>query len=99
MKSAHRVNTRQRYLSEIITDSSRNNTDELMAISCTKHELSAENAVGSASAIIAAMTDRTPPRSPVPIRTVSPFKATTSDADDKVLCERCGAEMLRMHAV
>src|SRR4030095_1525316 len=56
-------------------------------------------AAGSASAIIAGMTDRTPPRLPLPIRTVSALKTSTSAADDKVLCERCGADMYRMHAV
>jgi hypothetical protein len=54
----------------------------------------------SASAIIAAMSDPTPPRQPRNIvRPVSALK-TTVPADDKVICERCGqAEMYRMHAV
>jgi rubrerythrin len=34
---------------------------------------------------------------PAPVPT-PPGRRTTADAD-KVLCERCGAEMFRMHAV
>jgi transposase len=33
-----------------------------------------------------------------PIRPITPLK-TSAPADDKTLCERCGAEMYRMHAV
>jgi len=43
-----------------------------------------------------AMADASPPRPPV--RPISPLKVT-QPAEDKVLCERCGAEMYRMHAV
>jgi len=42
------------------------------------------------------MADSTPPRPPV--RPISPLKVTPP-AEDKMLCERCGAEMYRMHAV
>ena len=46
-----------------------------------------------AHAIIATMSEPTPPARPVtPIKTVVP-------TDDKMLCERCGVEMYRMHAV
>ena len=43
------------------------------------------------------MSDQTPPR--VPVRPITPLKFSTPAADDKVACERCGAEMYRMHAV
>jgi len=43
------------------------------------------------------MSDQTPPR--VPVRPITPLKVSTPAADDKVTCERCGAEMYRMHAV
>jgi rubrerythrin len=43
------------------------------------------------------MPDQTPPRPPV--RPITPIKLSTPTADDKFLCERCGAEMYRMHAV
>jgi ribosomal protein L37E len=47
------------------------------------------------------------PTSPGPlVRPITPLKATAPGAgaspapsDDKMLCERCGAEMYRMHAV
>jgi predicted amidophosphoribosyltransferase len=39
-----------------------------------------------------------PPSPPAPARPISPLK-TTPPVDDKTLCERCGAEMYRMHAV
>jgi tRNA(Ile2) C34 agmatinyltransferase TiaS len=42
------------------------------------------------------MADPTPPRPPV--RPISPPNVTPA-VDDKTLCERCGAEMYRMHAV
>jgi ribosomal protein L37AE/L43A len=32
-------------------------------------------------------------------RPISPIKPTTPKGDDKMLCERCQAEMYRMHAV
>lgn len=47
-------------------------------------------------AIIAAMSDAFPPRPPV--RPLSPLKMTPQ-AEPKTLCERCGEEMYRMHAV
>jgi len=43
------------------------------------------------------MSDPTPPPRP-PIRPISALKGTPP-ADDKTLCDRCGAEMFRMHAV
>jgi ribosomal protein L37E len=43
------------------------------------------------------MSEQTPPR--VPVRPITPLKTSSSTADDKVNCERCGAEMYRMHAV
>jgi transposase len=43
------------------------------------------------------MADPTPPR-PL-VRPISPLKVTPPPAGDKTLCERCGAEMYRMHAV
>ena len=51
----------------------------------------------SGYAIIPAMSEQTPPRAPV--RPITPIKACTPSPDDKVPCERCGAEMYRMHAV
>src|SRR6476659_10414600 len=49
------------------------------------------------NAIIAGrMTDAPPPRPP--IRPISPLKLTPA-AEAKTLCDRCGAEMYRMHAV
>lgn len=48
-------------------------------------------------AIIPAMSEQTPPR--VPVRPITSIKLSTPPADDKVACERCGAEMYRMHAV
>jgi ribosomal protein L37E len=42
------------------------------------------------------MSDAPPPRPPKPL--VSPV-ITTRPADEKTLCERCGNEMYRMHAV
>jgi ribosomal protein L37AE/L43A len=39
----------------------------------------------------------TPPR--LPARPISPIKTTAPKSDDKMLCERCQAEMYRMHAV
>ncbi len=41
------------------------------------------------------MPDETPP---APTRPLTPLKVTAPN-DDKVLCERCGDEMYRMHAV
>jgi rubrerythrin len=38
------------------------------------------------------------PRPITPLKISSPSDATASNAD-KMLCERCGAEMYRMHAV
>ena len=43
------------------------------------------------------MSDQTPPR--VPVRPITSLKLSTPAVDDKVTCERCGAEMYRMHAV
>jgi rubrerythrin len=43
------------------------------------------------------MSDPTPPRPPA--RPITPITLSTPAADDKFLCERCGAEMYRMHAV
>jgi hypothetical protein len=49
-------------------------------------------------AIIPAMSEPPPPRPPA--RTVTPLLKTTVPADsNKMLCERCGGEMYRMHAV
>jgi hypothetical protein len=53
----------------------------------------AEHAPGDA--IIPAMSEPTPPTPPS--RPLTPLK--TADTGDKMLCERCGAEMYRMHAV
>ena len=57
----------------------------------------------TASAIIARMSESTPPTAPNPGKRVtsalSPLK-TTASANDAMICERCGqAEMYRMHAV
>ncbi len=54
--------------------------------------------------IIPAMSEQTPPRPPArpitPVKSaLSPLKLSTDAPDDKVPCERCGAEMYRMHAV
>jgi len=38
-----------------------------------------------------------PMRPEPPVRPLTPLKV--EPADDKMLCERCGAEMYRMHAV
>jgi rubrerythrin len=46
------------------------------------------------------MSEPADPRPPA--RPLTPLKSplkTTPVADDKTLCERCGAEMYRMHAV
>lgn len=43
------------------------------------------------------MSEQTPSRPPV--RPITPIKLATSVNDDKVSCERCGADMYRMHAV
>jgi len=52
----------------------------------------------SYSPIIAPMADPTPPRLPErPLSSVSIRQPATDN--DKVLCERCGADMYRMHAV
>lgn len=44
-----------------------------------------------------------PPSPPPPARPLSPLKVTpvglSSSEVDKMLCERCGADMYRMHAV
>jgi rubrerythrin len=42
------------------------------------------------------MSDPTPPR---PIATTTLLKAESARNVEKTLCERCGAEMYRMHAV
>jgi hypothetical protein len=40
------------------------------------------------------------PSQPVPVNPPAPTTRPAPDNDnDKVLCERCGAEMFRMHAV
>jgi hypothetical protein len=39
----------------------------------------------------------TPPRPPA--RAISPIKTAAPTGEDKMLCERCNAEMYRMHAV
>ena len=45
------------------------------------------------------MSDPAPPRPPVrPITSIS-AASRPAPGDDKTLCERCGAEMYRMHAV
>ena len=37
---------------------------------------------------------------PEPRKPIAPLQTSTpKPADDKMLCERCGAEMYRMHAV
>ena len=48
-----------------------------------------------ACAIIPGMSE--PMRPEPPVRPLTPLKV--EPADDKMLCERCGAEMYRMHAV
>ena len=50
------------------------------------------------------MSEQTPPRPPArpitPVKSaLTPLKLSTDGSDDKVPCERCGAEMYRMHAV
>jgi ribosomal protein L37E len=42
------------------------------------------------------MPEPTPPKPPA--RPITPIK-TAAPQDDKMLCERCGDEMYRMHAV
>ena len=49
-----------------------------------------------ACAIIPGMSE--PMRPEPPARPLTPLKVDAA-ADDKMLCERCGAEMFRMHAV
>ena len=46
--------------------------------------------------IIAAMDDDSPPPHPT-VRAITPVRTQTPD--EKILCDRCGAEMYRMHAV
>ena len=48
------------------------------------------------SAIIARMPE---PNKPAIVAAPAPTERRNSPDDDKVLCERCGAEMFRMHAV
>jgi hypothetical protein len=46
------------------------------------------------------MSEPTPPQPPA--RPITPLRIGTTDAkkgDDPFLCERCGKEMYRMHAV
>jgi hypothetical protein len=43
------------------------------------------------------MSDPTPPRAPD--RLITPLKTAVTPPEDKVICERCGADMYRMHAV
>jgi ribosomal protein L37AE/L43A len=43
------------------------------------------------------MSEPAPPRPPV--RPITPLRTTTPTDNDKMLCERCGEEMYRMHAV
>lgn len=43
------------------------------------------------------MSEPTPPR--VPVRPITPLTFTAPGGDDRVTCERCGAQMHRMHAV
>jgi ribosomal protein L37AE/L43A len=43
------------------------------------------------------MSEPTPP--PAPVRPITPLRTTTPTDNDKMLCERCGEEMYRMHAV
>jgi hypothetical protein len=48
------------------------------------------------------MSQRTEPASPgasPPSPTAGPEARRPAPAEDKVLCDRCGAEMFRMHAV
>jgi hypothetical protein len=49
------------------------------------------------NAIIRAMPDRELPRQPVPVR--SALTSQPAPTEPKTLCERCGAEVYRMHAV
>jgi hypothetical protein len=42
---------------------------------------------------------RTPQAAPAPDAATRARPLCTGSKDDKVLCERCGAEMFRMHAV
>ena len=39
------------------------------------------------------------PNKPAIVPAPAPTERRTAPEDDKVLCERCGAEMFRMHAV
>ncbi len=49
------------------------------------------------------MSDPNPPgpgiRPITPLKTIAPGPGSPSTSDDKMSCERCGAEMYRMHAV
>jgi hypothetical protein len=49
------------------------------------------------------MSDAAPPQPPqrpiTPLKTSLPTAADNPTAADKVLCDRCGSEMYRMHAV
>jgi ribosomal protein L37E len=42
------------------------------------------------------MSDETPVR---PERKISPLQTSRPAAPERIVCERCGAEMYRMHAV
>jgi ribosomal protein L37E len=42
------------------------------------------------------MSEPTPPAKPRPI---TPIRTSPEKKDDPVLCDRCGAEVYRMHAV
>jgi hypothetical protein len=39
------------------------------------------------------------PNKPVPLPATAPTTRRSAPGDDPVICERCGAEMFRMHAV
>jgi hypothetical protein len=58
------------------------------------HPLTRANVVHAA--IILLMPE---PSKPVPAPPSAPTERTTCPDTDKVICERCGAEMFRMHAV
>src|SRR5262245_57615639 len=86
MENAQRVNTQPAYALNILTSTA---------------EVEPSSTSGRASglptdhrAIIGRMPNPTPSR---PDRLPSP--ASASRADEKVLCDRCGEEMYRMHAV
>ena len=45
------------------------------------------------------MSEPGKPFIPQPIRTAGPARPECRSGDEKVICERCGTDMFRMHAV